>query len=936
MALVAPPFSCRHRLPIHGTAHRSNGRCFLKSIFIPQASLSLTTQNHQGLSLTPTNTSNSELSLPQEINKLCESGNLAEALVLLQRDSDNVAFDLSQRAEAMSVLLQACGHRKDIEVGRKLHEVVATSTQFSNNPVLTTRIITMYSMCGSPWDSRTLFDQLQTKNLYQWNSLVSGYTRNELWYDAMSLFCELVTVTEHKPDNFTLPCVIKACGGLLDMGLGQAVHGIAVKMSLILDVFVGNALIAMYGKCGFVKEAVKVFEYMPERNLVSWNSMICGFSENGFSQECFDVFREMLVGEEGLIPDVATLVTILPVCAGEENVEMGKMVHGLVVKLGLDHELMVSNALMDMYAKCGFLSKAHALFEKNDNKNVVSWNSMIGGYSREGNVGGTFNLLQKMQMDNEKIKANEVTILNVLPVCLEKSELLNVKELHGYSLRHRFQYDELVANSFISAYAKCGSLSSAEHVFYGLEAKTVSSWNALIGGCAQNGDPLKALHLFLQMRYSGLNPDWFSISSLLLACAHLKSLQNGKEIQGFAYRNGLETDPFIDEALNLFRQMVSNGIQPYEIAIMSVFGACSQLSALQLGKEIHCFALKAHLTEDIFVGCSIIDMYAKCGSIEQSQRIFDRLKEKDEASWTVMIAGYGIHGRGKEAIELFEKMKRLRLKPDGFTFIGILMACCHGGLVEEGLNYFDQMQTLHGIEPQLAHYSCVVDMLGRAGRFNDALKLVDEMPEKPDAGIWSSLLSSCRIYGELDLGKKVAEKLLALEPDKAENYVLVSNLFAKLGNWDIVRRVRGRMKAIGLRKDVGCSWITVGGKIYHFVVSDMMLPEAEEIHKVWRRLEEKISGVGYIPDTGSVLHELKEEEKIEMLRGHSEKLAISFGLLKTPKGVTLRICKNLRICRDCHNAIKFVSKVVDREIIVRDNKRFHHFRDGFCSCGDYW
>ncbi|XP_059640886.1 pentatricopeptide repeat-containing protein At1g18485 [Cornus florida] len=975
------PLPCLHLhpIPVHRTVHRSQGKNHLNPIFIPRASLSLSTQTNQRLTVTPTNSSNHQLSLPQKISKLCESGELAEALNLLQGDYGNVA--LAHRSEAMGLLLQACGHHKDIEIGREVHEMVSTSTHFSNDFVLNTRIITMYSMCGSPLDSRAVFNQLQRKNLYQWNALISGYTRNELWCDAISAFCELISVTEHEPDNFTFPCVIKACGGLLDLGLGQSVHGMAVKMNIVSDVFVGNALVAMYGKCGFVDDAVRVFENMPERNLVSWNSIICGFSENGFSQKSFDVFSEIAASKEGLIPDVATLVTILPVCAVEGNLEMGMMVHTLAVKLGLSQELKVINALLDMYSKCGLLHEAQRLFDKNDNKNVVSWNSIILGYSREGDVGGTFDLLRKMQKENEQMKANEITILNALPVCLEKSELLYLRELHGHSLRHGFEYDEMVANALIAAYAKCGSLSYAEHVFDAMEKKTVSSWNALIGGYAQNGDAPKALDLYLQMTYSGLDPDWFSIGGLLLACAHMKSLQYGKEVHGFVLRNHLETDSFIgisllslyihcgkplsaqilfdgmedknlvswnamlagysqnglpDKTLNLFRQMISDATQPYEIAITSVFGACSQLSALQLGKETHCFALKACLTDDIFVGCAIIDMYAKCGSIEQSQRIFDWLKEKDEASWTVMIAGYGINGRGKEAIELFEKMKNVGLKPDGLTFIGILSACSHARLVEEGLNYFNQMQTLHGIEPKLEHYACVVDMLGRAGRLGDALKLIDEMHVEPDAVIWSSLLSSCRIYGELDLGKKVAEQLLELEPDKAENYVLASNLFAGSGKWDDVRSMRGKMKAIGLQKDVGFSWIEIGGKIFNFLVGDNMSEESEEIRQMWRRLEEKISGIGYVPDTGSVLHELKEEEKIEILRGHSEKLAVSFGLLKTTKGVTLRICKNLRICGDCHNAFKLVSKVVDREIIVRDNKRFHHFRDGLCSCGDYW
>ena len=982
----APPLSWR----IHHsrttvfcrTTHKSRSKYSTHSIFTPRASLSSSAQTRQTKSLTFADSSkNRQSSALQEIKKLCESGNLEEALGFLQRETDDVVLDPAQRSEAMGVLLQACGQRKHIEVGRRVHEMVSASTQLCNDFVLNTRIITMYSMCGSPSDSRLVFDQLQRKNLFQWNAIVSAYTRNELFEDAITMFYELISETEHKPDNFTLPCVIKASAGLLDLGLGQIIHGIAMKMGLVSDVFVGNALIAMYGKCGLVEEAVKVFEDMPERNLVSWNSIIFGFSDNGFSQESFHAFREMLVGKESFVPDVATLVTVLPVCAGEEDIEKGMAVHGLAAKLGLSEELMVNNSLADMYSKCGFLSEAQLLFDRNNKKNIVSWNSMIGGYARGEDVNRTFNLVQKMQTEDAKMKADDFTILNVLPVCLGKSELRCLKELHGYSLRHGFQYNELVANAFIAAYARCGSLCSSEHVFDLMDTKTVSSWNALLCGYAQNSDPRKALDLFLQMTDSGLGPDWFTIGSLLLACSRMKSLHYGEEIHGFAVRNGLEADPFIgvsllslyiccgkpfaaqvlfdgmehrslvswnamiagysqnglpDEAINLFRQMLSNGIQPYEIAIMSVCGACSQLSALRLGKELHCFSLKACLTEDIFVSSSIIDMYAKGGCIEHSQRIFDRLREKDVAAWNVIIAGYGIHGRGKEAIELFENMQRLGLKPDDFTFIGILMACSHAGLVEDGLEYFNQMLNLHNIERKLEHYTCVVDMLGRAGRIDDALRLVEELPGDPDARIWSSLLSSCRIHGNLDLGKKVANKLLELEPEKPENYVLVSNLFAGSGKWDDVRMVRGRMKDIGLQKDAGCSWIEVGGKVYDFLIGDEMLPELKEVRETWRSLEVKISSIGYTPDTSSVLHDLEEEDKIGILRGHSEKLAISFGLLKTAKGSPVRVYKNLRICGDCHNAAKFISKVVDRDIVVRDNKRFHHFRDGACSCGDYW
>ncbi|KAK8357811.1 hypothetical protein V6Z11_A05G445600 [Gossypium hirsutum] len=970
MALVAhPPSPSHHRqsplITIRTTYQRLN------------SSISQTT------SLPQTNTSTKyHLPLLQQLTSLCQSKqSLPQALTLLQQQNPHhETLDSLQRKEAIGLLLQACGRYQDIETGREVHRMVASSTLFHKDVVITTRLITMYSMCGSPLDSRLVFDGLEKKNLFQWNAMVSGYSRNKLYEEALRAFIELVLQTEFKPDNFTFPSVIKACGGIFDVGLGQGVHGMTAKLGVLGDVFVCNALIAFYGKCGLVDEAVKVFDYMSEKNLVSWNSMICVFAENGFAQEGLGLFSEMIKCEKSFVPDVASLVTILPICAGEGNLEMGMVFHGLAVKLGLNQELMVKNALLDMYSKCGCLSHAKGLFDKDNNKNVVSWNTMIGGFATQGDTRGTFYLLRKMQVEGRE-KTNKVTILNVLPVCLERSELLCLKELHAYSIRHGFHYDQLVANAFIAAYAKCGSLCSSQLMFNGMETKTVSSWNALIGGYAQNGAPRKALEFYLQMISSGIKPDRFSLGSLLLACSHMKSLRFGKEIHGYLIRIGLETDPFIvisllslyircgksasarvlfeemenkslvswnaliagysqnglpDEALVLFRQMLSDGIQHDEISINSVFGACSQLSALRLGKEAHCYALKAHLAEDIFVGCSIIDMYAKSGCIEQARRVFEKLRDKDVALWNAIIVGYGLHGYGKEALELFEKMLAFGMKPDGFTFVGILIACCHSGLVEEGLKYFNDMQNFHGITPKLEHYACIVDMLGRAGRLDESLRLINEMPDEPDAGIWSSLLSSCKTFNALDIGTKVAEKLFELEPNKAENYVLLSNLFAASGKWDDVRRVRQKMKEVGLQKDAGRSWIELGGKVYSFMAGNTSFTGSKQMQNMWRRLEEKIRKIGYKPNTDSALHELAEDEKIEVLRGHSEKQAICVGLLRTSKGETLRINKNLRICVDCHNAAKLISKVVEREIVIRDNKRFHHFRNGFCSCGDYW
>lgn len=921
--------------------------------------------------------------LLQQVSHLCTQKRLSDAVRLITTSP-------KPDVDSIGLILQSCGSNRDLELGKKIHKFISSDQRLSTHVVLTTRLMTMYAMCGSVSESRSVFDSLDERNLFQWNAMISSYTRNDCFDEAIDVFLNLLSETDLQPDDFTFPCIIKSCGLISDLGFGQQVHGMGLKLGLgSTDTFVCNALMYMYGKCRLVGGALKVFDRMPQRNLVTWNTMLGVFSENKLSNKVIDLFVEMLdIGcKEEIRPDEATLVTVLPVCSAEGWIEIGKSIHGLATKLGLDSHVRVNNALMDMYSKCGFLLEAEHLFFSEDrlNRSLVTWNAMIGGYARNGDISSSFNLLRSMNSTNN-LKANEITILNILPVCLEPTELNKLKEMHCFLIRNKLQdTHELVINALVSAYAKCGSLEYAVRVFDSSHIQTVNLWNALIGGFAQNGDPENAVQFFFAMKADEFEPDWYTIGSLLSACAHLKNLCHCKSIHGYVIRNGLERDSFITisllyayiqcgmvstarnlfdlmkepdmvawnamltgyaqnespfNSLDLFRKMqLYHDTKPSTVATVSTLMACTDLCIPRLGRELHGFALRNGYTDDAFIGSSIIDMYAKCGLVEESRSFFDRIRQKDLVHWTVMLTGYGVNGFGKEAVELYKEMQREGLKPDEYTCIGLLMACGHSGMVEEGLNYFEEMKNIHGLEPKLEHYACVVDMLGRAGRLNDAAKLLVEMPEKPDGKLLSSLLGACKIHGDLSLGEKVLNKLLELEPDKSEHYVLASNLYASFGKWDDVKRIRGKIKEGGLYKDPGYSWIEVGGRVYSFLAgyNNGFLPEMDEIREVWRHLEDQICKIGYVPDTSVVLHDVHEEEKLEKLRGHSEKLAISFGLLRSRGKVKkLRVYKNIRMCKDCHNAFKFVTKVVGKEIVIRDNKRFHHFRDGLCSCGDYW
>lgn len=864
MALVLPQISFRRPYPLSAKSQPTQPN-WRRQLSNPKSTQQLP-QNFDTPSSPDTTNPPHGLTLPQLVTCLCKSNRLNKALVLILEDDKAVysRLDRTEKRHAIEVLLQTCGDLKEIEVGRRVHEIVSNSAEFRQDLLLNARLIMMYCLCGFPAESRAVFDRLKVRNLFVWNAIVSGYAKNELYEEVIMVFCDLISATELKPDNFTLPCVIKACGGLSQIGLGQTFHGMAIKIGLVSDMFVANALLSMYGKLGFLGEAVKMFVKMPDRNLVTWNSMLSNYSENGCYADVILGFLGMLAGEM-LVPDVATIVTILPAFTWEGDPNTGVAVHGLAVKLGLDQHPSVANTLMDMYAKCGFSSKAEMLFEKIEHKTGVSWNSMIGNYSRRGDSNATFGLIRKMQVAGGNALVDEITILNALPACLENSALMRLKELHGYSLRHGFTCHELVCNSLIAAYAKCGEINYAESTFSFMDSKAVNSWNALINAHIQHGDPRRGLNMFLCMTFAFVGPDCYSLDSVLSACQQLRLLKPGKEIHGFVLRNALEQDPYIsvsllsfyfrcekwltaealfdtmtnrnpvswntmisgylqsellDKAVEVFRKMLLNGIEPCEIAITSLLSVCSKLPSLRLGKEVHCFALKTQLINELFVSCSAIDMYAKCGCIEQSRGVFNSLtlrSKGDVAPWNVMITGLGIHGNAKEAMELFHEMQ---VKPDALTFTGLLMACNHAGLINEGVAYFTQMHTFYGIIPRLEHYACVVDMLGRAGRLDEALWVVERMPEKPDAKIWSSLLNSCRLHGHLELGRRFVEKLVEMEPEKADNYVSVSNLMAQSGKWDDVRSVRKKMRDMGSIKVAGCSWIDVGGKIHNFVAGD--------------------------------------------------------------------------------------------------------------------
>lgn len=569
--------------------------------------------------------------------------------------------------------------------------------------------------------------------------------------------------------------------------------------------------------------------------------------------------------------------------------------------------------MLAMYASSGDLDSAVFVFDRIQNPTSLLFNSMIRAYAKYGCSTQCVDVYCKMHGDG--FVADNFTYPFVLKSCTDPNAVSIGRCVHGQSMRSGCDQDMYVGTSLIDMYVKCGGLMDAQKVFEEMPKRDISSWNALINGCMKIGEVAAAEALFQTMPSKNV-VSWTAM------------------VSGYSQNN------LAVKALKVFDEMTSEDsmIKPNWVTIMSVLPSCAHSAALDRGKRVHEYARKHGLDSHPSVRIALISMYARCGSLEEACNFFNNLcpKEKSLVAWNTMITSYASHGQGAQCVSAFEEMIRSRIDPNSITFTGLLSGCSHSGLTDIGLRYFNSMSKTYSIEPQYEHYACTVDLLGRAGKVVEAKELIDQMPMEPTQSIWGALLASCRKTKNLDIAELAAEKLFVLEPDNIGNYVLLSNIYAELGMWKEVDGLRNKVRSLGMQKSPGCSWIEVNGKAHSFIGGDFSHPQAHEIFIFLEALPDKMKGSGYVPDTSFSLHDVSEEEKEHNLIHHSEKLAIAYGLLNTESGEVVRVTKNLRICGDCHTAIKFMSKIYEREIVVRDVSRFHHFRDGTCSCGDYW
>ncbi|XP_011625621.2 pentatricopeptide repeat-containing protein At3g49170, chloroplastic [Amborella trichopoda] len=814
--------------------------------------------------------------LKRQLIKHSENGQPKEALKILSfMRSNGISPDLT----IYSVLLKSCIRLRDFNLGGSIHAHLLKSNPLLDNVTLNS-LISFYSKCEDYCGALAIFDKMKSKDLVSWSAIISCFSRSRQPMKAIIFF---VGMLEYglDPNGFCFSGVMKACASMETMEFGEMVFGFVLKTGFQSDLCVGSSLIDMFAKMNMMGSARKLFDEMPERNLVVYTLMITRYVQHGYSREGIQLFMDMVI--EGFQQDKFSLSSAISACTNLGSLELGKQIHSRVLKDGLGLDLCIGCCIIDMYAKgdeFGSLCDSKKAFDAMPEHNVMSWTAIISGYSqRVGKEEEAIKLFVKM-VQHGKVKPNQFTYSSILKACASLSNPVMGEQVHAHVVKAGLSLVTHVGNSCVSMYSRSGRMDDARKVFDYLYERNLISWNTILDGYARNSDTQEAFTFFEHIESMGIEPTDFTFSSLLSAAASLGTMGKGMQIHARVIKSGFECD-----------QCIVN---------------------------------------------SLISMYSRCGNIEDALKAFEETSYSNVISWTSMIIGLARHGYARKSIEFFNKMTQQGVKPNEITFVGLLTACSHVGLVKEGWEYFNSMYSNYGIVPRFEHYACMVDLLGRSGLLKEAYNFILDMPLKADALVWRTLLGACRKHGELEIGKYAAKHMLEIEPHDPSAYVLLSNLYAATGEWTLVSDIRRNIREKKMMKEAGCSWIEVDNSVYAFYVGDTSNPRTKEIYGKLDELVCKIKCMGYVPDTSFVLHDLEEEQKEKYVIQHSEKLAIAFGIISSPPGKPIRVFKNLRLCGDCHNAIKYISVVANREIIVRDTNRFHHIKDGVCSCGDYW
>lgn len=636
-------------------------------------------------------------------------------------------------------------------------------------------------------DARNVFEIMPERNFVSWTALISGYSQMGMAEEALDCY-RLMVNDGFSLNDYTYVAAISACARIGNARYGKAIHGRIYRMEEELGSRVSNSLVNMYGKCGFLNSAVLVFDANLEPDLVSWTSLLSCYCQCGESGEALKIFLRSL--KAGVAVNEFSCATVLSACTALENLLVGMQVHPLIIKCGLALDKFVRTGLVNFYAKCGELGLAYQTFLEVDQPELPIWTALIGGCVQQGKGRDAIDLFHRLYYSG--LKPNEMTFSSVLGAFADEMDIAVGKKLHSLIIKMGFSSFIFVVNAILDFYSKCGLLEDTLEIFKQMDEHNVISWNSLISGFVSSGH--------------------------------------------------------YGEATDLLKDMLSKGFDPNLFTYSIILSICSNVPSIGWGKEVHCRIIKPGFGFNVVVGASLIDMYAKCGKLDEAKKAFDNLTLKNLVCWNTLLMGYAQHGFGKEALEIYSIMQRNGIKPNDITLLGVLSACGHVGLLEEGWSYFNSMTKEQGIAPRTEHVASIVSLFARKGQTNRAYEFIRSSPVEPDKVVWRSLLSGCKAHKDIALARYAAGKILSIDPEDISAHIMLSNIYAEAKMWNELAQIRKRTKEKALKKDTGCSWVELKNKIYYFSASHYNQFEQNNLYKILDGLTSHLFDAGYMPN----------------------------------------------------------------------------------------
>ncbi|KAJ1385383.1 Tetratricopeptide-like helical domain superfamily [Sesbania bispinosa] len=764
-----------------------------------------------------------------------------------------------------------CVHSPIIKVGLK------------DDLYLNNNLLSLYAKCFGVGQARHLFDEMPYKDVVSWTTVLSAHTRNKHHFEALQLF-DMMLGSGQCPNEFTLSSALRSCSALGEFECGAQIHASVVKLGFEPNPVLGTSLIDLYTKCDSTVEPYKLLAFMEDGDVLSWTTMISSLVETSKWNEALQIYVKMI--EAGVYPNEFTFVKLLGL-SSSLGLGNGKLLHAQIIRFGVELNLVLKTAIVDMYAKCRRMEDAIKVSNQTPEFDVCLWTTIISGFTQNLQVKEAVNAFLDMELSG--ILPNNFTYASLLNASSSILSLELGKQFHSRVILIGLEDDIYVGNALVDMYMKCSHITTdALKAFRGIALPNVISWTSLIAGFAEHGFEEESFQLFVEMQAAGVQPNSFTLSTILGVCSKMNSLVQTMKLHGHIIKTKADIDiavgnalvdayaggGMVDEAwsvigmmnhrdpitytslatrlnqrgdhekaLKVITHMCNDEVKMDEFSFASFLSAAAGLGTMETGKQLHCYSVKSGFERCNSVSNSLVHLYSKCGNMHDAYKAFKDINEPDAVSWNGLISGLASNGHISHALSAFDDMRLAGVKPDSVTFLSLIFACSHGGLLDMGLEYFYSMENTYHITPKLDHYVCVVDLLGRGGRLEEAIRVIETMPFKPDSIICKTLLNACKLHGNVALGEDMARRCLELDPSDPAIYLLLANLYDNAGLSEFGEKTRRLMRERGLRRTPGECWMEVRSKIHLFSAREKI--DEDEINEKLEFLITEIKNRGY-------------------------------------------------------------------------------------------